>query len=61
MRLWNAVLAGLQIMSGGAFLTELIGAKWFGLFVLAVAALQGGTVAYSKPDQAKRPQIHQET
>lgn len=57
MRLWTAILAGLQIMSGGAFLGDLIGAKWFGAFVLLVAALQGGTVAYMKsPGQGYRPQ-----
>jgi len=50
MRLWTAMLAFLQILSGGAILTDLIGPKWVGLFVLVVAALQGATIAYMKTE-----------
>lgn len=57
MRLWTAVLAGLQILSGGSVLLELWDKRYVGLFILAVAALQGGTVAYMRSDQAQRPQI----
>lgn len=60
MRLWTSILAGLQILSGGAVLTDVVGAKWVGLFVLLVAALQGGTVMYMKSDQVKRPEFNAE-
>jgi hypothetical protein len=56
MRLWTAILAALQILSGGAILTDVIGVKWVGLFVLLVAALQGGTIAYMKSDQGQSPE-----
>lgn len=55
MRLWSAVLAGLQIMSAGTILLEIWDKRWVGLFVLVVAALQGGTVAYMK----SADQVHQ--
>lgn len=58
MRLWTAILAGLQILSGGAFLGDLIGTKGFGAFVLLVAALQGGTVVYMKAPQANYQARH---
>lgn len=56
MRLWTAILAGLQILTGGAYLGDLIGTKWFGVFVLVVAALQGGTVVYMRSDQPYQAQ-----
>jgi hypothetical protein len=56
MRLWTAILAGLQVVSGGTVLMELWDSRYVGLFVLLVAALQVGTVAYMKSDQAHRPQ-----
>lgn len=56
MRLWLSVLAGLQVVSGGTVLLELMEAKWVGLFVLVVAALQAGTIVY----QGKPAQINQE-
>lgn len=60
MRLWTAILAGLQILSGGAFLGDLIGAKGFGAFVLLVAALQGDTVAYMRNPQDSYQAKHAE-
>lgn len=57
MRLWTAILAGLQVFSGGTVLLDVFPAKHVGLFTLAVAALQAGTVLYMKaPGQAYRPQ-----
>lgn len=49
MRLWTAILAGLQVVSGGTVLLELWDSRYVGLFVLVVAGLQVGTVAYTKP------------
>lgn len=60
MRLWTAVLAGLQIFSAGTILTEVFPAEHVGLFVLAVASLQGGTIFYMRSEQAYRPQHHVE-
>lgn len=37
-----SVLAGAQILTGGAALGEYIGAQLAGLLILSVAALQGG-------------------
>ena len=56
MRLWSAVLAFLQILSGGLGALNLVDLRWVGLFVLIVGALQGATVAY----QGKRPEIDSE-
>lgn len=56
MRLWLAILAGLQVVSGGTVLLELMEAKWVGLLVLVVAALQAGTIVY----QGKPSQFNQE-
>lgn len=57
MRIWTAILAGLQVMSAGTVLFEVWDKRYVGLFILAVAALQGGTVAYMRaPDQGYRPQ-----
>lgn len=60
MRLWTSILAGLQVISGGTVLLELVDPRWVGLFVLVVAGMQAGTVAYMNGDQVKRPQIVQE-
>jgi hypothetical protein len=57
MRLWTAILAGLQIVAAGSVLTDLFPKAWVGLFALLVAAAQGGTVFYMKADQGKRPEI----
>lgn len=57
MRIWTAILAGLQVMSAGTVLFEVWDKRYVGLFILGVAALQGGTVAYMRtPDQDYRPQ-----
>lgn len=58
MRAWTAILAGLQIFSAGSVLTDLFPMSWVGLFSLAVAALQGGTVFYMKSDQV--PGLHRQ-
>ena len=60
MRLWTAILAGLQIFSAGTILTEIFPAKHVGLFVLAVAALQGGTIFYQRSGQAGRHHLNGE-
>lgn len=41
-----SVLAGLQVMAGGAALTDVVGVKPAGLFVLGVAAAQVGMTFY---------------
>ena len=56
MRLWSAILAFLQILSGGLGALNLVDLRWVGLLVLVVGALQGATVAY----QGKRPEIDSE-
>lgn len=56
MRIWTAILAGLQIFSAGTILTEVFPAEHVGLFVLAVAALQGGTIFYMKSGQPYQPE-----
>jgi hypothetical protein len=48
MRLWTAVLAGLQVFSGGTVLLDVFPTGYVGLFTLFVAALQAGTVLYMK-------------
>lgn len=57
MRLWQAILAGLQVFSGGSILTDLMPKAWVGLLVLFTAALQAGTIMYIKSDQAQQPEI----
>lgn len=42
----GAILAGLQVINGGAALGDVIGDKWFGLFALVVAAVQAGWQVY---------------
>lgn len=54
MRLWTAILAGLQILSAGSVLGDLFPTAYVGLFSLLVAALQGGTVFYMKSEQTGR-------
>lgn len=41
-----SVLAALQVLAGGAALTELIGPQLAGVLILAVAALQVGVQFY---------------
>jgi hypothetical protein len=44
--LWMSLLAGLQVLAGGAALTDVIGGELAGLLVLTVAALQTGVQFY---------------
>jgi hypothetical protein len=44
--IWSSILVALQILAGGAALGEVIGLQSAGLFILVVAALQGGTSFY---------------
>lgn len=41
-----SILAGLQVLSGGAALADVIGQQPVGLFILAVAAVQVGMTFY---------------
>lgn len=41
-----SILAGLQVLSAGAALADIIGKDMFGLFALAVAAVQVGMTFY---------------
>lgn len=45
---WVSILAGLQMLSGGAVMIDLVGDKFAGVFVLLVGALQVATVTYQK-------------
>lgn len=60
MRLWTAILAGLQIFSAGTILTDIFPAEYVGLFMLVVASLQGGTIFYMRSDQAGRHHLNGE-
>lgn len=44
--IWSSILVVLQILAGGAALGDVIGLQAAGLFILVVAALQGGTQFY---------------
>jgi hypothetical protein len=44
--IWSSTLVGLQILTGGAALGDLIGLHLAAFFILVVAALQGGTSFY---------------
>lgn len=44
--IWSSTLVGLQVLTGGAALADVIGPKLAGLFVLIVAACQAGTQFY---------------
>lgn len=44
--IWSSILVVLQILAGGAALGDVIGLNAAGLFILVVAALQGGTQFY---------------
>lgn len=48
MLVWQSVLVGLQVLSGGAILGDLFPAAWVGLFILAVSAAQAGTAFYQR-------------
>jgi hypothetical protein len=60
MRLWTAILAGLQIVAAGSVLTELFPTTWVGLFSLLVAAAQGGTIFYMKSEPYQPSHSHSE-
>jgi len=57
VRLWQAILAGLQAFSASSLLADLMPKAYAGLLVLATAALQAGTIAYMNPKQAQQPEI----
>ena len=44
--IWVSTLAGLQMLSGAAALTDLVGHQAAGAFVLIVAAAQAATATY---------------
>jgi hypothetical protein len=46
--MWVSILAGLQMLSGGAVMIDLVGDKYAGVCVLLVGALQVATVTYQK-------------
>lgn len=58
MRLWQAIMAGLQVFSGGSILTDLFPKTYVAFLVLFTAALQAGTIMYMKTDQAEQPESH---
>lgn len=41
-----SILAGLQVLTGGAVLTDVIGEKFAGFFILVVSAVQVGMTFY---------------
>ena len=61
MKLWQAIMAGLQVFSGGSILTDLLPKAWIGLLVLAVAALQAGTIMYMKSEGDEYQGRHSES
>jgi len=64
VRLWHAIMAGLQVFSGGSILTDLLPKAYVGMLVLVVAALQAGTIMYMKSEgpeyQGKHAQVNGE-
>ena len=46
MLVWQSILVGLQVLSGGAILGDALPKTWVGLFILAVSAAQAGTAFY---------------
>ena len=46
-----SILAGLQVLAGGAALADVIGATAFALFVLVVSAVQTGLSFYANNGQ----------
>ena len=46
MLIWQSILVGLQVLSGGAILGDVFPAAWVGLLILAVSAAQAGTTFY---------------
>jgi hypothetical protein len=68
MLVWQSALVGLQVLSGGAILVDLLPESWVGLFILTVSAAQASTTFYihgqgkpaEMPMEARndRPGIH---
>lgn len=44
--IWSSILVGLQVLTGGAALSDTIGVQAAGMMILAVGALQAGTQFY---------------
>ena len=44
--IWSSILVTLQVLAAGAALGDVVGRNAFGIFALAVAALQAGTQFY---------------
>ena len=44
--IWSAILVGLQVLTAGTALSDVIGLRLAGLLILIVAALQAGTTFY---------------
>lgn len=44
--IWSSILVGLQILTAGTVLADIIPAKWAALAALLVAAAQGATQFY---------------
>lgn len=56
LKLWHAILAGLQIVTAGTALASFIGEKPAALIVLAVGAVQVGLGTYvGDPAQSTPP------
>ena len=49
LRLWLAIMGGLQTVSGGLGVLNGLPAKAVGIFVLIIAGLHGGTALYVTP------------
>ena len=43
---WQSMLAGAQVLSGAAALSDVIGERWWGLAVVGIAAMQAATAYY---------------
>lgn len=61
MLIWVSILAGLQMLSGAAVLTDLVGIKFGGIFVVVVGALQVATATYQKGLVTPTPGTEPET
>lgn len=46
IRIIHAILAGLQILTAGSALADVIGERWAALIALMVGAVQAGVAAY---------------
>lgn len=48
LRLWTAILGGLQVVTASANLADLVGDKWALWVILLVGAAQAGTAIYMR-------------